>query len=229
MEQQANAPPEARAIVNFLRSSSQIPLRNGILGGTRYPYFHGTRAVAALLSPAYAKLAAKNKPPLPVPKTQEEAEQILHGTLPFAFFLRVERGNQVGGTKKPDGATTERMRELKIVQQQMFKKEMHFAWFYEGSQLRLQLMGLGMVALLLAGVMFPLWPPMMRLGVWYLSIGLLGLIGAFFILAIIRLILWAGSAIIGKGFWLFPNLFADVGFVDSFIPLWEWDLPPPPK
>lgn len=90
-------------------------------------------------------------------------------------------------------------------------------------------MGLGMVALLLAGVMFPLWPPMMRLGVWYLSIGLLGLIGAFFILAIIRLILWAGSAIIGKGFWLFPNLFADVGFVDSFIPLWEWDLPPPPK
>lgn len=124
MEQQANAPPEARAIVNFLRSSSQIPLRNGILGGTRYPYFHGTRAVAALLSPAYAKLAAKNKPPLPVPKTQEEAEQILHGTLPFAFFLRVERGNQVGGTKKPDGATTERMRELKIVQQQMFKKEM---------------------------------------------------------------------------------------------------------
>ena len=74
-------------------------------------------------------------------------------------------------------------------------------------------MGLGMVGLLLAGVMFPLWPPFMRQGVWYLSIGLLGLVGAFFVLAIIRLILWGFSKVIGKPFWLFPNLFADVGFV----------------
>lgn len=86
-----------------------------------------------------------------------------------------------------------------------------------------------MVVLLLAGVMFPLWPLWMRQGVWYLSVGLLGLIAAFFVLAIVRLILWAGSAVVGKGFWLFPNLFADVGFVDSFIPVWEWDVPPPPK
>jgi len=40
-----------------------------------------------------------------------------------------------------------------------------------------------MVALMLAGVMFPLWPPIMRLGVWYLSIGMLGLIGLFFAIA----------------------------------------------
>lgn len=124
MEQQRGAPPEARAIVNFLRSSSQIPLRNGILGGTRYPYFHGTRAVSALLSPAYTKLANKSKPPLPIPKSEQDAEQILHGVLPYAFFLRVERGDQVGAQKKPDGGTTERMRELKVVQQQMFKKDM---------------------------------------------------------------------------------------------------------
>lgn len=91
----------------------------------------------------------------------------------------------------------------------------HYAWFYEGSQLRLQLMGLGMVALLLAGVMFPLWPPIMRQGVWYLSIGLLGLVGAFFVLAIIRLILWGLTTLVGKGWWLFPNLFADVGFVST--------------
>lgn len=124
MEQQANATPEARAIVNFLRGTSQIPLRNGILGGTRYSYFHGTRAVAAMLSPQYSKLATKSKLPLPLPKDEAEAEQVLHGLLPFAFFLRVERGERLGGQKKPDGGTTEKMRELKIVQQQMFKKEM---------------------------------------------------------------------------------------------------------
>lgn len=137
MEQQANAPPEARAIVNYLRNSSSIPLRNGLLGGTRYYYFHGTRAVSALLSPAYAKLAAKNKPPLPVPKTETEAEQILHGTLPFAFFLRVERGDRVVGAKKPDGSQPERMRELKIVQQQMFKKEMVSGRAYARDYMRL--------------------------------------------------------------------------------------------
>lgn len=101
-----------------------MPLRNGILGGTRHPYFHGTRAVAALQSPAFQKLAAKNKPPLPVPTGDEEAEKILHQIIPFAFFLRVERGNQIGGQKRADGGTTERLRELKVVQSQMFKKEL---------------------------------------------------------------------------------------------------------
>ncbi|PWN22039.1 translocation protein [Microstroma glucosiphilum] len=229
MEQQTNAPPEARAIAVFLRNSSLVPVRNGILGGTRYPYFHGTRAVAALLSPSYAKLASKAKLPLPVPQDEEDAERILHGILPFAFFLRVERGEQVGQQKKKEGGMTERLRELKVVQQQMFKKEMHYAFFFEGSQLRVQLMGLGMVVILLAAVMFPLWPPIMRLGVWYLSIGALGIIALFFAVAIIRLILWGATAVFGRGWWLFPNLFADVGFVDSFIPVWDWDVPAPPK
>lgn len=97
----------------------------------------------------------------------------------------------------------------------------HFAWFYAGSQLSLQLMSLGMLVLLLAGVMFPLWPPFMRLGVWYLSMGFLGLVGAFFGLAILRLIMWGVTTLVGKGWWLFPNLFADVGFVSSSRSDWE--------
>lgn len=106
----------------------------------------------------------------------------------------------------------------------------YYAWFYEGSQLMLQLSGFGMILLMLAGVMFPLWPTKMRVGVWYLSIGMLGLIGAFFGLAIVRLILWAITSVtVRPGIWIFPNLFEDVGFVDSFIPLWAWDVPPPKK
>ncbi len=99
-----------------------------------------------------------------------------------------------------------------------------------------------MVAIMLAGVMFPLWPPTMRLGVWYLSIGMLGLIGLFFVIAILRLIFYIITVIVASpGIWIFPKLFADVGFVrvfflfemssnlttlqvESFIPLWEWDV-----
>lgn len=77
-----------------------------------------------MLSPQYQKTASKAKPPLPVPKTEQEAEVILHNVMPYAFFLRVERGDRLGGHKKPDGTVAERMRELKVVQQQMFKKEM---------------------------------------------------------------------------------------------------------
>jgi translocation protein SEC62 len=75
-----------------------------------------------------------------------------------------------------------------------------------------------MVALMLAAVMFPLWPPAMRLGVWYLSIAMLGLLGAFFGLAIIRLIFYIITVVIASpGIWIFPQLFADVGVVSRIF------------
>ena len=78
-----------------------------------------------------------------------------------------------------------------------------------------------MVLILLAGVMFPLWPPSLRLGVYYLSLGVLGLIGVFMGIAVVRLILWVLTRLVMKrGIWWFPNLFEDVGFVSP--------LPPPP-
>ena len=102
-----------------------------------------------------------------------------------------------------------------------------------------------MVAIMLAGVMFPLWPMTLRLGVWYLSILFLSLLGVFFGIAIVRLIFYIITVIATPpGIWIFPQLFADVGFVsiasvhacgpegltrffqvDSFIPLYEWDFP----
>jgi translocation protein SEC62 len=75
-----------------------------------------------------------------------------------------------------------------------------------------------MVALMLAAVMFPLWPPVMRLGVWYLSIAMLGLLGAFFGLAIIRLIFYIITVVVASpGIWIFPQLFADVGVVSPDV------------
>jgi translocation protein SEC62 len=59
--------------------------------------------------------------------------------------------------------------------------------------------------------------------VWYLSMGMLGLLGLFFAMAIFRLILFLVTMFVAApGFWLYPNLFEDVGFFDSFKPLWAW-------
>lgn len=99
----------------------------------------------------------------------------------------------------------------------MFSPDEYYAWFYEGSQWTTYAGGILMVAIMLAGVMFPLWPPIMRLGVWYISIAMLGLIGLFFAIAIVRLIFYVITIIVASpGIWIFPQLFADVGFVRPY-------------
>ena len=163
----------------------------------------GKAAVKALLSPAYGSL--KN-----VPKVTNETEAValLQRTLPYAFYLRVDRQQAQGSSK-----------QLNFSQQQMFTPDGHFAWFYEGSQWTTYVGGVAMVAIMLAGVMFPLWPTTLRLGVWYLSILFLSLLGVFFGIAIVRLIFYIITMIATPpGIWIFPQLFADVGFVSIVSP-----------
>lgn len=110
---------------------------------------------------------------------------------------------------------------LQLAPQQTFDAAQQYAWFYDGSPLWSMLGSAAMVLVMLAGVMFPLWPNTLRVGVWYLSVGALGLIGAFIVLAIIRLIFWCFTKIfMSKAIWMFPNLFEDVGFVSSARERW---------
>jgi translocation protein SEC62 len=164
--------------------------------------FLGKAAVKALLSPVYSSL--KNVPKV---TTEAEAIAILQETLPYAFYLRVDRQQAQGSSK-----------QVNFSQQQMFTPDGHFAWFYEGSQWTTYVGGVAMVAIMLAGVMFPLWPSTLRLGVWYLSILVLALIGVFFGIAIVRLIFYIITLVATPpGIWIFPQLFADVGFVSAIF------------
>jgi translocation protein SEC62 len=161
----------------------------------------GKSALKALLSPAYAK--TKNTPKI---TSEAEAHNFLHNTIPFAFFLRVDRGQPVGSASSP--------KILQINPQQVFKPDEYYVWLYEGSQWTNYVGGVAMVAIILAGVMFPLWPPILRLGVWYLSMLLLSLVGLLLVIAVIRLIFYIITVLVASpGIWIFPRLFADVGFV----------------
>jgi translocation protein SEC62 len=160
----------------------------------------GKSAIKALLSSNYAALSS-------VPKVQSELDAVtlLSKIMPFAFFLRVDR---------QAGSSSSSPKHLTFFPQQSFVEDGYFAWFYEGSQWTTYLGGIAMVAIMLAGVMFPLWPPTLRLGVWYLSIGVLVLIGAFFGIGLVRLIFYIITVVVAPpGIWVFPQLFADVGFV----------------
>ena len=118
---------------------------------------------------------------------------------------------------------------MKIEQQQDINDDLHYVWLYEGPQWRTKLYAVGALILIMTVVMFPLWPFKLRIGVWYLSMGFLGLIGLFFAMAIFRLILFCVTVFtVPPGLWLYPNLFEDVGFFDSFRPVWGWQEVSPP-
>jgi len=74
--------------------------------------------------------------------------------------------------------------------------------------------------------LFPLWPPIVRKGVYYLSVGAAGFLIFILGLAVLRVVVFCLLWLITLGrhhLWLFPNLTEDVGFFASFWPLYKYE------
>lgn len=83
------------------------------------------------------------------------------------------------------------------------------------------LMALVCVCLTLALFMHQLWPRSIRHYSSYLFYLLIGFLIFILSLGFVRLVVFVFTFFLyPPGIWLFPNLFADVGFIESFIPLW---------
>jgi len=243
------ADPKALAVANFLRSQNLKP-RTCILDGQRKDMFKGKlyistskekdslpqkysltphpfsvkRAIRAIESPAYAKAAAKKNSLLP-PVTDRASAENVFKLLPLSLLaLRVSKVDPHAGHNhaKPKNRT-KGLWTVKIEQHQETDPMMHYVWLYDGPQWKQRALAAAVVAGIFAVVLFPLWPMVMRQGVWYLSVGMMGLLGLFFAMSIFRLILFCITVFaVPPGLWLYPNLFEDVGFFDSFKPLWGW-------
>ncbi|KAB8278554.1 translocation protein Sec62-domain-containing protein [Aspergillus minisclerotigenes] len=215
--------PKAIAVAQFLRSQNLKP-RTCIMDGQRKDMFKVKRAIRALESPAYAKAAAKKNSLLP-PVTDRASAENVFKLLPLSLLaLRVSKVDPHAGHNhaKPKNRV-KGLWTVKIEQHQETDPMMHYVWLYEGPQWKQKAMAAAVVAGIFAVVLFPLWPMVMRQGVWYLSVGMMGLLGLFFAMSIFRLILFCVTVfVVPPGLWLFPNLFEDVGFIDSFKPLWGW-------
>lgn len=181
------------------------------------------RAIRALESPAYAKASEKSKGLLPPVKDRASAENTFK-LLPLSLLaLRVSKHDAHEGHNHSKGKRVKGLWTVKIEQHQETDPMTHYVWLYEGPQWKQKAMAAAVVAGIFAVVLFPLWPVMLRQGVWYLSVGMMGLLGLFFAMSIFRLILFCVTVfVVPPGLWLFPNLFEDVGFFDSFKPLWGW-------
>jgi translocation protein SEC62 len=243
--------PQALALQKWLRNQD-LKSRSCVLNDQRKDMFKGTsvcrsaegdlvsppemvangwvsvkRAIRAIQSPAYAAASAKNPTLLPPVTDRASAEEVFK-LLPLSLLaLRVSKidphdGHDHGAAAKPK-KRTKGLWTVKIEQQQDIRDELHYIWLQDGPQWRTKLYAAGALLLIMTVVLFPLWPIKLRIGVWYLSMGMLGLIGLFFGMAIFRLILFCITVVaVPPGLWLYPNLFEDVGFFDSFRPLWGW-------
>lgn len=242
--------PRALALAKWLKGQDLKP-RTCILNGQRKDMFRGKippvlihpssllpqgltpcltlvkRALRAIESPAYTAASTKKNSLLPALTTSFPATEIFK-LLPLSLLaLRVSKTDpHEGHNHAPPPKSAKRTKGLwtvRIEQQQDILPDLHYVWLYDGPQWKTKLYAGGALAAIMAVVMFPLWPIKLRIGVWYLSMGMLGLIGLFFLMAIFRLLLFLATVFtVPPGLWLYPNLFEDVGFFDSFRPVWGW-------
>lgn len=180
------------------------------------------RALRVMESPAYEKARKKN-PLLPEIKDRASLENTFK-LLPLSMLaLRVSKIDSPAG---PNGKKPKRVKgqwTVKIEQQQDAKEELYYAWLWEGSQVMRKVYAALALVIIFAIVLYPLWPLKLRQGVYYLSWGMLGLLGLFFLMAIFRVILFCITYfVVPPGLWLYPNLWEDVSFMDSFRPVWAW-------
>lgn len=216
--------PIVMNVANYLRDNSTLKMRSGLLNNQEeVDFFRYKRMQRALLSADYKQKSANGKNQLiPIPNEQEVAK-IFVLLIQARLLVPVEKlhyleikavkgwkPNREKPTLRPTGKAT-------------LDADAYYAWVYQKPNPYMVLYGFLMLVGVFAVVLFPLWPRFMRTGVWYLSMASLGLLGLFFAMAIVRLIIFVVTFVaLPQAFWLYPNLFADCGFFDSFKPLYAW-------
>ncbi|KAG5937958.1 hypothetical protein E4U53_008095 [Claviceps sorghi] len=213
--------PQALALAVFLKSQDLKP-RTSILNDERKEMFKVKRALRAMQSPAYEKARKKN--PLLPEITDRASLENTFKLLPLSMLaLRVSKIEPEVG---PNGKKPKRVKgqwNVRIEQQQDAEDDMYYVWLFEGSQIKRQLYAALALVVIFSVVLYPLWPLALRQCVYYGSWGLLGLLGLFFVMAIFRVILFCVTYFaVPPGLWLYPNLWEDVSFMDSFRPVWAW-------
>merc|ERR1712130_306123 len=107
-----------------------------------------------------------------------------------------------------------------------------YVWIYDPTPWYYYIAGGAIVLGIIAVCLFPLWPMEARQGVYYLSVAAAGFLVFIIVLAILKYILFLLCFIATAGklkLWIFPNLTEDVGFFESFWPMYVYTYSRPKK
>ncbi|KAL3273729.1 hypothetical protein HHI36_015158 [Cryptolaemus montrouzieri] len=101
-----------------------------------------------------------------------------------------------------------------------------YVWIYDPIPFHYWIIGTLFVLGAIGVCLFPLWPPSVRLGVYYLSVAAAGFLVSIIVLAVLRVIIFSLIWMLTLGkhhLWILPNLTEDVGFFASFWPLYNYE------
>lgn len=203
--------PQLVRVARYLQSSPKVKKNECVLQEKRVEVMKGGAATKALLDAAFAKAMGPKGPKV---VSEEEAQNILQKLLQEGMLMRVRSINNTRFMQADHGRS--------------WSDESLYAWLWEETQWMPYIGGILAVLLLLGAMMFPLWPFAIRSKVnlvmnWAMWAAI-GFLLFLFITSIVRAIFYAVTSVILKpGIWIFPNLWEDVGFFESFWPLWDWE------
>lgn len=163
----------------------------------------GVQVIKALESDVYSKLRH-----VPNVSSKEDKEKLLQELLDSGVFIRAKPSST--RVMQPDLSRS-------------WSDEAVYVWVYQGSQLMTILSAIAFLAVSFFLASYQMWPSSLRKVSWYVMMLLFVFMGFLLVTSIIRLIVFVISYFTSPpGIWIFPNLFEDVSFIDSFIPLWDW-------
>jgi len=227
-------------VAKFLRK--KLPEKTTSLLGHKVNYFIGRKAVDALME-------SKLKDQLEL-QGRNDCCYLLEEMIAYKFFHRArkiamdvsklkkkkkeneeeEEVSETPGTPKatPRAEKGKKKFKLDMHHEQIFVDSNEpYVWIYDPIPLRTWVLGTLLVVAAIAVCMFPLWPRTMRDGVYYLSMAAACFLGVILGLAVVRQILFVIIFVFSFGkhrLWILPNLTEDVGFFESFVPLYSYEF-----
>uniref|UniRef100_A0A6A7FNJ5 Translocation protein SEC62 n=1 Tax=Hirondellea gigas TaxID=1518452 RepID=A0A6A7FNJ5_9CRUS len=150
---------------------------------------------------------------------------------------KTESKDDGNDSKKEEDAHNEDEHDENKKKKKKIKLDMHleqvfvdgndaYIWMYDPVPFWYYVAGAGCLLAAVAICLFPLWPPSVRVGVYYLSVAAAGFLGFILSLAVIRFVVFLIIWVLSMGrhhLWLLPNLTEDVGFFASFWPLYHYE------
>lgn len=212
-------------VANFLRDNAALKARTGLLNNKEdVDFFRYKRFVRALMSDAYRARQQNPKSGLPPVAGEQEAAKVFVMLILSQMVVPVTKLHTAEVRANRLWTPSRHKPTLVPSNKANLEPNAYFGWTYAKPNPLMLVYALLTVAAIFAVILFPLWPNFMKRGVWYLLMGFLGLIAAFFGVAIVRLVVYVVTLVaLPRAFWLYPNLFEDCGVLESFRPMYAWE------
>lgn len=192
-----------------------------------HKFFHRAKKIPV------SELELKGKKKEKKDKEKEISEKEVSSTKEIEKEKVTDNDSLAEGSKEQQPEKEKKKKKIRLdmhIDQRFVDSLDAYVWIYDPIPFYYWIMGTFFVLGAIGICLFPLWPPSVRLGVYYLSIAAAGFLVSIIVLVILRLIIFSLIWLLTWGrhhLWILPNLTEDVGFFASFWPLYTYEYKGP--